>query len=169
MAQDKDLQGFSKRRPFPLVEIIAERRFTLLETSGKRREITVRIGKPVPAHPEFAGSGEEVAPEFRCPLVITGIEMDGMVYGPLGGDALEAMQYTISLAGQIIDSAVARLNLRNPQTERWERANPGGKHFVYPAAMDWVWRYDLTPLGLYEEAALDAMHPDDGDAAEGEP
>ena len=152
MAEER-LHNSSSRPAFPLGEVIAERQFTLLERSGERREITVRIGKPMPAHFEFAGNGEELAPEFRCPLVITGFEMDGRVYAPWGEDALVALQYAISFAGQMIDAAVARLNLRNPRTEGWERASPGEKHFNYPAAMDWVWRYDSRPMWPEEKEA----------------
>ena len=136
-----------KEKPaFPLGEIVANRRFTLYEKSGHARQVIVKIGKPVPvslqgAHVADAGEGDH----FRCPVSITGLDLDSRVFPPSGEDSLMALQHAIGLAGQVIDEAVQRLNLINPLHEVRERHHPGRKHFDANGYLDWLDRYDSRP------------------------
>ena len=147
---------YVKEKPaFPLGEIVAKRRFTLYEKSGRARQVIVEIGKPIPVSlqgarlPE-AGEGDH----FRCPLSITGLGLDSRVFPPSGVDSLMALQHAIGLAGRVIDEAVRRLNLINPLHEVRERHRPGSKHFDATGYPDWLYRYDSRPdtdYGLWKD------------------
>jgi hypothetical protein len=145
-----------KEKPaFPSGEIIATRRFTLYEKSGVARQVMVEIGKPVPVSLQgapLAEAGE--GDHFRCPLSITGLDLDSRVFPPSGEDSLMALQHAIGLAGQVIDEAVRRLNLMNPLHEVRERQHPGRKHFDATGHPDWLDRYDSRPdkdYGLWKD------------------
>jgi hypothetical protein len=131
--------------PIPLGEIIAERCFTLFKRSGMAHQVVVQIGKPVPAdllgNPVPADSvGKHES--FRCPFCITGLDICNRIFAPFGEDSLVALQYSIGLAGQILDEAVQRLDLLNPFQEVRERHHPDQKHFDATGYPDWLWRYD---------------------------
>jgi hypothetical protein len=131
----------------PLGDVIAERRFTLWDIAGNKRQVHVRIGKPIRADE----SGRPVpksenSDPYRCPLEITGLDCDGRIFAPIGEDAFVALQYAIYLAGGLIDGAVERLGLVNPLAMARERSKPGGPHFDESVGQSsWIWKYDHRP------------------------
>lgn len=145
MGIDKSLSD-SEASPFPLGDVIAERSFTLYEADGAKRQICVRIGRPVLT----ALNGSLQVPAegltlFRCPLQITGLDYDERVFAPAGGDPIMALQYAIHLAGGLIDGATERLSLVNALAVTRERHHPGGAHFTDAGLSSWLWHYDCCP------------------------
>ena len=90
--------------PVPLGDVIAERRFTLMDCRGEPRQITVRLGRPV-------SSTSPGLPPFRCPLQVIGIGRDEAIAAPAGKDAFMALQWAMNLAGDFIDGACKGKNL----------------------------------------------------------
>lgn len=109
------------QNPVPLGDVIAERRFTLKDSAGQPREITVLLGRPVSC--TLHG-----IPLYRCPLQVMGIGRDEAIAAPAGEDAFMALQWAMNLAGDFIDGAVQREGLLNHHgTELNEKS--------------WIWRY----------------------------
>ena len=109
------------QNPVPLGDVIAERHFTLKDSSGEPRQITVRLGRPVswPLHG---------IPLYRCPLKVIGIGRDEAIAAPAGNDAFMALQWAMNLAGDFIDGAVQREGLVN-------------HHRSEPDEKSWILRY----------------------------
>jgi hypothetical protein len=118
--------------PFPMGTIIAERQIAAYDEKGEKRAIVIRLGAPVrvrfprgtrpsldPSQPGF----------FRCPLQITGLDLDERVYPIAGEDAFEAMQYAINFANDLLRDGCARLGLQN--RARVDESVPD----------HWIWRY----------------------------
>jgi hypothetical protein len=100
------IRRLQMQNPVPLRDVIAERRFTLKDSGGVPRQITVRLGRPVswPLHG---------IPLYRCPLQVTGIGRDEAIAAPAAKDAFMALQWAMNLAGDFIDGAVQREGLVN--------------------------------------------------------
>jgi hypothetical protein len=109
---------------FPLGTIIAQRQVTLYDQTGVERIITVRLGAPVEVR--FPSDSLRL---FRCPLQIAGLDHDGKVFAPAGGDAFVALQYSIDFIGDLIRDGASRLALQN-------------RHRSDPSTRDhWIWRF----------------------------
>lgn len=122
MAKPSSIPPKGTRTGIPLGTVIAERRFALYEQDGQKRQVIVRLGKPVPATmPEKA---------FRCPLQIEGLELDERIFAPFGEDPFVALQYAINLAGDLLDKRAKELALENRH-----RTSPSDPN-------SWIWRYD---------------------------
>jgi hypothetical protein len=116
--------------PIPLGTVVAERHFILWDSEGKKREIVVKLGSPVPIDPEYG-----LTPYmFRCPAQIIGLGVDKHVYSPAGEDAFAALCNALDLIGQILESQSKSLNLQNRHKRHDARTPP------------WVWQY-LDGLG----------------------
>ena len=118
----------------PLGAVVAERSFTLHDDEGHEKQITVRLGAPIPTTSEGA-PGTPAEPgerpyNFRCPFQIIGLDYGEKIFAPFGDDPFIALHYAIDLIGGLIDNGVKRLNLQN--------SHPG-----FPGNPDsWMWRYD---------------------------
>lgn len=119
----------SKSPMIALGDVIAERRFTLLESSGVGRLIWVRLGRPVMTDQSGVPQEGQHIHTFRCPFQITGLDCDDRVFAPFGEDPFVALQYAIHLVGDVIESGAKRLNLQNPRVMVRERANPRSATF----------------------------------------
>jgi hypothetical protein len=107
---------------FPLGTVIAERQVTLYDQTGKERIVTVRLGAPVEV--QFP-----VAPLFRCPLQIEGLDIDGKVFAPAGEDPFVALQYSLDFIGDLLNESSRRLGLENR------------KRIDASTRDHWIWRY----------------------------
>jgi hypothetical protein len=95
--------------PIPLGTVIAERSIVLHEADGRERQITVRLGSPVPI-PAEAGLP---ASSHRCPTQILGIGIDDTVIASPGIDAFDAVYNALDLIGQQLEHRTRELNLNN--------------------------------------------------------
>jgi hypothetical protein len=117
----------------PLGTVIAERSFTLQDSEGKKRQITVRLGCPVATASDGSLRRSGLPPgDFRCPFQIIGLDRDEKIDAPFGEDPFVALQYAINFAGDRLDAGVERLKLRNLYR--------GGHGPSIPDS--WIWRYD---------------------------
>lgn len=117
--------------PFPMETIIAERQLVAFNQNGKHI-IVVRLGAPMRFQFPYGREPMQDPNQrgiFRCPLQITGLDLDHRVFPISGADAFEALQYAIDFAGQLLADGYARLNLEN-------RA-----HFDASTPDHWIWRY----------------------------
>jgi hypothetical protein len=107
--------------------LIAERRFLAYRADGTSVAIRVRLGTPF-LDPSLPG-------DWRCPVEVTG-PGEPRTMAPWGEDPFVALQYAIDVAGDLLDSMMAR--------EKLEVRRAGEVH-----RSSWIWRYP----------------PDDGGAA----
>ena len=111
--------------PIPVGTVVAERHFLLWDSEGKKREITVKLGSPVPIDPAYS-----LPPStFRCPAQILGLGVDERVYSSPGEDGFSALCNTLDLIGQVLESRLKSLDLQNRHT-RHDTRTPS-----------WVWQY----------------------------
>jgi hypothetical protein len=115
------IRRLQMQNPVPLGDVIAERCFTLKDSLGEPRQITVRLGRPV-------SSTSPGLPHFRCPLQVIGIGRDEAIAAPAGEDAFMALQWAMNLAGDFIDGAVQREGLVNHHRNDLDEKS-------------WIWRY----------------------------
>jgi hypothetical protein len=114
--------------------IIAERRFTLFDAKRKKKQIVVRVGKPV----LVGGKAPLMKGAYRCTLQIVGIGLDKRIYPVLGEDPFVSLQYAINFAGQLLDDRSKELNLEN--RHRFSPADPNSTWIC-----SWIWRYGHCP------------------------
>jgi Domain of unknown function (DUF6968) len=86
-------------RTFDLGQIIAERRLALIANDSTSRDVTIKLGAPVP-------DPEENGRSWACPYQILGIGSD-RVHAIFGVDALQALVFAIhTIPGEL--AAIAR-------------------------------------------------------------
>lgn len=73
-------------RNFSLGEVIAEHSCLFEPTVGQARQVTIRIGRPVP--------DDEQQRAWACPYQLDGVG-DGRVRAMLGVDAMQALLFTV--------------------------------------------------------------------------
>ena len=109
----------------PLGAVVAERSFTLHDDEGHEKQITVRLGAPIPTTSEGA-PGTPAEPgerpyNFRCPFQIIGLDYGEKIFAPFGDDPFIALHYAIDLIGGLIDNGVKRLKpAKLPSWLSWE-------------------------------------------------
>jgi hypothetical protein len=138
-------------KPFPMGMTIAERKISAYDQNGEKRQITVRLGAPVRvAFPNGTQPLSDLSQPgiVRCPLQITGLDVDERVYPIAGGDEFEALQYAIDFAGDILLDGSARLGLKNrSRVDASTRSH-------------WVWQFPPDQSEVGNRAQSSAPPPD---------
>jgi len=123
-----------KAQPIALGTVICQRNFELYTPQGEPRPIVVRLGLPVATTTDgrLLGEGEESSGVFRCPVQITGLNIDERVDGIFGEDPFVALQYAIDFIGYRLDAGLKDLKLANKQPSP---TNPDSRQD------SWIWSY----------------------------